>query len=269
MNILDILGRQLRNEDTGMSEGSGSFDSGGDLGEASVSPSFLRDISEDDAYDMLTSFPRQLNSLESRFGEQLSPLYRQLEEVRGHLGAQTSVDPKFERLQAVLEEFDPQFAKNFMPALIEDLKASISARPLDATALEPHLAPHLQQVTSQLNQEMAMGLLDAYNISVDEIIPPVEGDQWRPETQTHKDFIRWYSMQDAAVQRALSAPGVPFARAMRQFQLWSDGRKKEKEEAAASSSARLETGRQPGASRRQTGAAQLQTELDGWSSVFQ
>jgi hypothetical protein len=112
-------------------------------------------------------------------------------------------------------------------------------------------------------------LLDAFGLNVEEIVPPVDGESWAPQTQTHKDFVKWYSMQDAGMQRALSAPGVGFARALKQFKTWNDGRRKEKEEAAATSSARLSAGQQPNASRRQNGTPQLSTEADGWMSVFQ
>ena len=267
MNILKLWADSRLQDETDGFEGGGGSESGEGSGEYS-SPSFLRDISEDDAYDTLTSLPRQLSALESRFGEQLSPLQQQLEAMRSQLGAQTAVEPKFEKLAAVLEEFDPQLAKRFLPALMEDLKASISSRPLDSEALAPHLEPHFNQLSSRMEREMALGLLDAYGLNVEEIIPPTEGENWSPQTQTHKDFIKWYSMQDVNVQRALSVPGVAFARALRQFQSWSDGRKKEREDSAATSSARLSSGQQPNASRRQNSARGLSTEADGWASVF-
>jgi len=269
MKILDSWSdRRFLGEFDEGSEGSSGFEGeSGDSGELS-SPVFLRDISEDDAYDTLTSLPKQLSALESRFGEQFSPLQQQLEALRTSLGTQTAVEPKFEKLAAVLEEFDPQLAKRFLPALMEDLKASISSRPLDSESLAPHLEPHFNQMSSRMEREMALGLLDAYGLNVEEIIPPTEGENWSPQTQTHKDFIKWYSMQDAGIQRALSVPGVGFARALKQFKTWNDGRKKEREEAAASSSARLSTGQQPSASRRQNGSGKLSTEADGWASVF-
>jgi hypothetical protein len=258
-------------------ESSGSLGGGGETTEEqsseSATPSFfLRDLTEDDAYETLKSareFPDHLSALESRLSERVSPVSSRLDEIQRAMQSRTTVNPKLEKLQKVLEGYDPALAKEFLPALIEDLQGSIQSSPLDGTALEPHLSPYMQRMQEQFNRDLTMGLLDAYDINVDEIIPPVEGDKWAPTTQAHKSFIKWYSLQDGPTQRSLSAPGLGFAQAMNKFKKWNMAQVKEKEQTMESASARLESGQQPKAAGRRQAVRTLDDEFEaGVQSVL-
>ena len=244
--------------------------SGGDVAEGGEQspPYFLKDMTEDDLYDRIKGFPDHLSALESRFGESLSPLNARIEEIQKNLGARQSFTPKLEKLTKVLEEYDPNLAKAFMPALEESLRESITASPLDGAVLEPHLTPYLSQLQEKFNQDLTLGLLDAYNIDVTSIIPPVEGGKWNPQSQTHKDFIEWYSLQDMKVRDALAQSGAGFAQALNRFQKWNAGKLKEREQHAGKSVARLNAGQQPSAAGKTSSRRSLESEEDGFNYAF-
>lgn len=211
--------------------------------DAPPSPSpFLRDISEDDAYEALRTgknVPNLLQALESRVTHQLPPLEGRLGALEQALGQRVAFNPELKRSLAALQQYDPsgELGKSFLPALIEDLKESLQINQLDKAAIDPFVQPQLQQYNDYMWEQMVGTMIGD---SVAEAIPDTVDGKFAPTNTRQKDFVEWYAQQDAPTQKALHAFSPAYIRAFKAFERWEGTRIKEREKAVGASSARLQ-----------------------------
>lgn len=247
---------------------------GGEAEDEALPPSyFVGEFDENTVIDRLKyagELPDRFNALESRIGQQVSPLMQRLDELQRSMGTQAQFDPKFEKAGAALREYDPGLADKFLPALIEDLKASLRINALDKSALEPYLNPMLEERSTRQAEATTTAMLDIVGIHPEELVArDAQGGFAEPQTELQKDFASWWGLQDAATQTALKTYDLGLVQSLNRFKQWRADRVKEKGEEAGVSSARLRGGQQvsPGG-RRAAPAGKLTTEEEGFNSVF-
>ena len=260
--------------DESADDGLGSGGAGEPVEPDVVEP-FIGDYTADDVLGQLSyvkELPEHLRSLESRVGAMVNPAMETMKGLQEKLGSQPGFDPKLEKVRQVLQEYDPALAEKLLPALTEDLKGSLSYTPLGPELLEPHISPMLQQQQAQISAQVVPALLDSLPFDADAVVnrdPANENNILEPSTDLQKDFEKWWQQADAATQQALSTYDVGYARAMHRFAKWRADRLKGKGEAAGATSARL-SGSRPvrSGSQQQSAARKLETEDDGFNSVF-
>jgi hypothetical protein len=239
-------------------------------GEFEESPpaGWLRDLTEDDAYERLQSvkqFPDHLRALESRLFGSMGPVNDKLGKLEKAVTSRVNFDA--EKLQKAIEEYDPALAKTLGPALQEALNVT----PIDADTISPFIEPVQKNMQSWVGEQVVLANYDPEDISA--IIPDVQNGQWAPETQRHKDFIDWYSGQGYETQQSLLQFGAPYVRALRKFERWEKDRNKDREKTAGAKSSRLAGGQQPTSQGRRPRAAGPQTAeeafLAGFKEVFE
>jgi hypothetical protein len=242
-------------------------------GEAPAPSYFVGDLDEDTVVNRLKyagELPDRLSALESRMGQQVSPLSQRLDELQRAMGTQAAFDPKFDKISAVLREYDPALAEKFLPALIEDLKGSLRINALDQSALEPFINPMLEAASGRQAQAATTAMLDIVGIHPQELVAKdQQGNVLDPQTELQKDFYSWWGLQDAATQAALKSYDMGLVQSLNRFKQWRAERIKEKGGAAGVLSSRLATGRQVSSGQRQARPGELKTEEDGFNSVFQ
>lgn len=239
-------------------------------------PSYLfGDVTADEAaeqFNYLRELPDSMRGLESRVQGAVSPAMEMLKSVQERLGTQPVFEPKLEGVQRVLQDYDPRLAEALLPALIEDLKGSMSVTPLGPESLEPHISPMLQQAQSQMAEQMIPTLLESLPFDVNTIVNRDGADPdtvLAPQTDLQKDFAQWWEQTDAPTREALTSVGFPYVQALQRFGKWRAGRLRGKGEAAGAASARL-----TGASQKSTGGARtsstpkLVTEEDGYKAYL-
>jgi hypothetical protein len=216
--------------------------------------------------------------MEGRFGEQLSPLQQQLQEVQQSLGKQTAVeipDDKLAAIEALFVKSDPAF-EGIGDLLRDLLTSSVKQTQFDDAALRPHLEQfgnslRYEQATNWLNDVVSPGL------SFDQDALVNETDPQSPSTDLQRAWLQFWSTASAAQRQALTAQrqdgSVAHPREFGQAMLAFDRRWKklsqEKNESAGSGSRRLAGATQTRSSGRSSnGSGQLRSESDGWNSVF-
>lgn len=226
----------------------------------------------------LGSLRENLSAVEGRFGEQLTPLQRQLQEVQQSLGRQTTVeipDDKLAAIEAFFTKYDPQF-EGIGDMLKDLLTSSVKQTPLDETALRPHLEQfgqglRYEQATNWLNDVVSPNLTFDQDTLVNEVDPQ------SPSTDLQRAWLQFWQTTSAAQRQALTAQrqdgSVAYPREFGQAMLAFDKRWKklsqEKNESAGGASRRLAGATQTKSSGRSTnGSGQLRSEADGWKSVF-
>ena len=244
--------------------------------QAEETPSYLfGDVTADEAserFSYLRELPDHLRGLESRMTESVNPVMETLKGVQERLGSQPVFDPKLEKVKQVLSDYDPKLAETLLPALMEDLKGSMTTTPLGPEALEPHVSPMLDQMRSAMIQEMVPTLLESLPFDANGIVnrDPTNNDNvLAPQTDLQKDFATWWEQSDAPTRRALSNIGMPYVQALQKFGKWRAERLRGKGKAAGDASARLSSAARASAGGgRQESSRQLRTEEDGFNSVF-
>ena len=264
----DPLQNEMLDEDPGQGE------------EQAEEPSYLfGDVTADEAaeqFNYLRELPDSMRGLESRVQGAVSPAMEMLRSVQERLGTQPVFEPKLEGVQRVLQDYDPKLAEALLPALIEDLKGSMSMTPLGPEALEPHISPMLQEAQSRtemlLAEQLIPTLLESLPFDVNTIVNRDGTDPDKvlaPQTDLQKDFAQWWEQADAPTREALTTVGFPYVQALQRFGKWRAERLRGKGEAAGAASARL-----TGASQRSTGGARtsstpkLVTEEDGYKAYL-
>lgn len=248
---------------------------GEDQGQAEEPSYLFGDVTADEAaeqFNYLRELPDNMRGLESRVQGAVSPAMEMLRSVQERLGTQPVFEPKLEGVQRVLQDYDPKLAEALLPALIEDLKGSMSMTPLGPEALEPHISPMLQQAQSRMTEQMIPALLEGLPFDVNTIVNRDRTDPDKvlaPQTDVQKDFAQWWEQADAPTREALATVGFPYVNALQRFGKWRAERLRGKGEAAGAASARL-----TGASQRSTGGARtsstpkLVTEEDGYKAYL-
>jgi hypothetical protein len=226
----------------------------------------------------LGSLRESVSAMEGRFGEQLSPLQQQLQEVQQSLGKQTAVevpDDKIAAIEALFVGSDPQF-EGIGDLLRDLLTSSVKQTPFDDAALRPHLEQfgnslRYEQATNWLNDVVSPGL------SFDQDALVNEGDPQSPSTDLQRAWLQFWNTASAAQRQALTSQrqdgSVAYPREFGQAMLAFDKRWKklsqEKNESAGSGSRRLAGAAQTRSSGRSSnGSGRLRSEEDGWNSVF-
>lgn len=249
----------------------GAILDGGIEGEAPPEPTpFLRDIDEDSAYEALRAArntPDLLRALESRVTEQLPPMASRLEAMEKSLGQRVAFNPELKRSLEALNSYDPsgELGKQFIPALLEDLKEAMQINQLDQTSVDPFIQPQLQQYNDFVWEQMVSTMIGD---SVAEAIPDSVEGKFDPKNTRQKDFVEWYAQQDAPTQRAFHSFSPAYIRAFKKFESWESTRVKERENAAGAASGRVSASTSITARGRTSGAPKLETEEDGFLSVF-
>ena len=224
---------------------------------------YLRDLTEDDVYSRLqrvSEFPDYLNGMESRFNGNFSQMQERLSGLEKSLGTRTAFNA--DKIQKVLEAYDPKLAEELVPALMEAFQVS----PLDEAMLRPHLDTYSNKLSESFGQQL---VLSAYPPKVlEEIIPPVRDGKFAPEGQRHKDFIDWYSQQGYQTQQSLLNFGAPYVNALREFEAWEQNKKQEKLRSANSRSSRLAQGQIPSSQSRRSKGAGAQSPEDVFLAAF-
>lgn len=226
-------------------------------------PGFLKDWSEDDVYQRLQDageMPDRLNALESRlFGSQ-GPIKERMDELSKALGNRVSVNT--EALKK-LEDYDPKLKE----ALEEILPDLLNVTPIDETVLEPYLSPVQAQMQEQFGAELVKSFYSVEDIN--SIVPPAdENGNFTPNGQRHQDFVNWYSKQGYEMRQALTKLGSPYVQALRKFEKWEGDQIKEREKKASDVANKMNGGRQPQSRGKRSSVPRLETQSDGFYSVF-
>lgn len=247
----------------------------GEEGSAETPDYFIGELTQDQVLERLNSsadFPESMRGLESRVTAQVNPIMERLGALQEQLGTQQKFEPNLDRIKAVLSEYDPALAEKFLPALMEDLAGSMSSAPFDVEALAPHINPMLQQMQHDQMAMMVPALLDKLPFDAEAVVnrDPADGSKiLEPSTDLQKEFKTWWDHLDAPTRAALGNYDIGYARAMHTFGKWRAGRLKGKGEAAGDASTRLSASRQiRTGGRRQQPQSRLETESDGFQSVF-
>jgi len=256
--------------------GEGPLDSGADESVNSDPEYLFGDVTSDEAaerFGYLRNLPEQLRGLEARVGESVSPLMEQLQSLQQNVGSQPVFDPKLEKVQSVLKDYDPNLAETLLPALIEDLKGSLNITPLGAEAIQPHVNPMLENAQQTMVEQLVPLLASSLPFDPNELVnrDPTNPDQIRePQTALQKDFATWWEQTDMPTQNALASIGIPYLKALQQFGKWRAERMKGQGQAAGAASARLSSATQPStAGRRESPSNELLTEEDGYKYYLQ
>jgi len=260
-------------------QGGGSGDESGgsdDVGEVESTPDYLfGDVTSDEAterFGYLRELPDSLRGLESRVTDTVNPLFEQMQALGEKVGSQPVFDPKLERFAAALKEYDPKLADSVLPALIEDLKSSLSITPLGPESLGPHVNPMLEQTQQRMMDQMLPALIDMLPFDANGIVnrdPQNPDSAMAPQTELQKDFAKWWEQSDVPTRKALGSIGVPYVQALQQFGKWRAELMRKKGQAAGNASARLSGAAQSnGAGRRETSSPELRTEEDGFKAYF-
>lgn len=233
-------------------------------GEEEGPPGFLRDLSEEEAYNRLSQipeFPNHISALESRLTGNLGTLSERLQGLEKSLPTQSALNT--DKLKAVLEDYDPKLAEALVPALQEALQTS----PLDENTLRPHLEPVQNSMQEWMGEQLVLSAYPPEALA--EIIPPVRDGRFAPEGQRHKDFVDWYSQQGYQTQQALLSFGAPYVHALRKFEQWEQARNQERQKAAETKSQRLAGGRVPSGQPRKTGQQGPNTPEEAFLAAFE
>jgi hypothetical protein len=220
-------------------------------------------LTEDDVYDrlgMVPQLPEQMKALESRLFGSMGPVQERLQKMEKSLGTQVGFNA--DAVKKVLEEYDPKLAETLVPALEQALRVN----PLDEGTLEPYLSPMQQKMQEQMGEQLVLSHYGAEEIA--DIIPDVKDGRFVAETPRQKAFTEWYAQQGYETQQALLSFGAPYVRALKRFEKWESSRQQEQEKAAGARSTRLKSGQQPSSGGRRTQTPKLETEHDGFMSVF-
>lgn len=234
-------------------------------GEETPSP-FLRDLTEDQVYDMLNEsreFPKRVDAVRDQLFGRMGPVVERQNQLEKAL--QTRVTFNADAVTKALEGYDNgDLAKVLVPALQEALQVS----PLDETALSPFLGPALEKMQEQMGRQLVLSQYTPQRLT--EIIPEADQNgQFNPQGQLQKDFVDWYAQQGYETQQNLSTFSAEYVHAMRNFEEYARQKSEERAKAEKAKASRLNGGRQPSARGRASQTPRLRTRSEGFNSVFE
>ena len=229
---------------------------------------WLRDLSEDDAYNTLQSakqFPDHMRGLESRLFGRMGPLQEKLNSLEKSLGTRSNFNT--DRIKAALDKYDDTgtLSEVLVPALAE----AFTTQPLDENALRPFLEPVQNSIQQQMGEQLVLSHYSPEQIA--EMIPETQDGVFKATTQKQKDFVNWYSQQSYDIQQSLNAFGPNYVHTLRRFEQWERDKLKERQKTTGAQSSRLAGGQQPTSQGRRAKTAGPQTAeeafLAGYNSV--
>lgn len=229
--------------------------------EATEPEKFIGDFTADDVLSRLRSVddvPSRFGALESRIDGTSKQLMQRLQALEGAIKSRATFKP--DALKD-LSAYDEKLGE----VLSKVLPQAFDFGSLDAASLQPALAPYFDQLVADFNEQLVRSHYTPEELS--EIIPPVKGDAFAPETQRQKDFVDWYSKQGWSTHQALLSLGAPYVKAIRSFERWEESVKKEREAAAGSKNKKLASGGQP-SSRGKRPPASVESAEEAFLSAF-
>jgi hypothetical protein len=229
-------------------------------GEAAPAP-FVGEYSADDVISRLKSLddvPTRFGALENRFGGAHSALEKRLGTLEASLKTRANFKPEALKELASYDEKLAEMLSKVLPNAFEFGQ-------VDQASLQPFIGPLVSQLQSDFNEQLVRSHYTPEELS--EMIPPVKGDSFAPETQRQKDFVAWYNKQGWSTQQALLTLGAPYVRAIRAFERWEEGVRKEREKAAANKAGKLASGGQP-SSKGKRSPAKVETADEAYMSAF-
>jgi hypothetical protein len=233
----------------------------GAVEEETAPSTFVGDFTEDDVVSRLKSLddvPTRFGALENRFGGAHSALEKRLNALEASLKSRANFKP--EALKE-LSGYDEKLAE----VLGKVLPNAFEFGQVDQAALQPIIGPLVNQLQAEFNEQLVRAQYTPEELA--EMIPPVKGDSFAPETQRQKDFVSWYSKQGWSTQQALLTLGAPYVKAIRAFEKWEDGIRKERETKAAAKAGKLASGSQV-SSRGKRPPAQVESADEAFASAF-
>ncbi len=237
----------------------------GDASDSDAPEGWLRDISEDDGYAILSSarnFPDHLRGLESRVFGRFGPIQQKLDEFGKALNSRVSFDAG--KIKAALDKYDGSGALS--EALVPALSEALQINQIDESTLSPFLSPFQETLAQQQAEQLVLSHYDPQDIA--EMIPEVKDGRFAPTNQKQKDFVDWYGQQGYDTQQALLNFGAPYVRALRRFERWEQDKNKERERAVGAKSSRLAGGQQPSSQGRRPKVAGPQTAEEAFLAGF-
>jgi hypothetical protein len=234
----------------------------GTEGEGDGAPEkFIGDFTADDVLSRLRSVddvPARFGSLESRIEGTSQQLAQRLAALEKSLQTRATFKP--DALKAV-SEYDEKLAE----VLGKALPNAFDFGAFDAAALQPMLEPYFNQLVTSFNEQLVRSHYTPEELA--EIIPPVKGEAFAPETQRQKDFVAWYNRQGWSTQQALLQLGAPYVRAIRAFERWEEGVRKERAATAEKKAGKLAAGGQPSSNGKRAPAA-VESAEEAFLSAF-
>ena len=228
---------------------------------------WLRDLSEEDAYNLLIqarNMPDKIEAYRQTLESQQSDFAKRLEALQG---TPQTASFDIEKIKAVLEAYDPGLAK---AGLAEALGEALKFTPVSQETLDPLLNPLRQQLGDMpIGNQIVLSHYDPEEVRA--IVPPTDqAGNVVPETQRHKDFLSWFQLQPHAVQMSMNNFGPGYVRALKKFEQWEGQQKANRTAAVGETSSRLAGGRQPSANRSRGQTIEKSAEelfLEGFNEV--
>lgn len=221
---------------------------------------------------------QSLSAAETRFGERLGPVQQTLQGLQAALAKQTAVevpDAVLQKLEERFVKYDPAFA-GIGAELRELLTSSVRQRDLTPEALQPLLQPMFEQEGYRHATRWLDQVHEGLSFPVDELASE-SFDPKAPKTDTQRLFMKWWDRADQATRGALTgcrqdgsiADPYAYGMALKAFNKYYKDQVKSLSESAGASASRLAGATQTrSASRSTSTGAKLQTEEDGFNSVF-
>jgi hypothetical protein len=241
--------------------GNAPVETQGDEGVEQTPSKFIGDFSEEDVLSRLSSLddlPTRFSAVESRFGGAQNELLKRISALESSLKSRATFKP--DALKE-LSSYDEKLAE----VMQKVLPNAFDFGSIDQASLQPVLQPILSQLVSDFNEQLVRSHYTPDELA--EIIPPVKGDNFAPETQRQKDFVTWYNKQGYTTQQSLLTLGAPYVRAIRMFEKWEEGVRKQRETAAADKAGKLANGGQP-SSRGKRPTAVREDPQEAFLSAF-
>lgn len=227
----------------------GADEAGGESEVPEVPATWLRDMTEDDGYNILQSaraMPDHLRGLESRVFGRFGPIQEKINSLEKSLGSRVSFDG--DRIKKALDAYDGSGALS--EALVPALSEALAVNPLDENSISPFISPVADQLRQWASEQIVLANYDPQTIA--DMIPEVVDGRFAPNNQRQKDFVDWYSQQGYETQQALLQFGAPYVQALRKFERWEQDKTQERTKAAGAASSRMAGGQQPSSQGRRT-----------------
>jgi hypothetical protein len=251
--------------DEGLAGGAEPEGEGEIEGEPEPPAGWLRDITEDDAYNTLQSakqFPDHLRGLESRLFGRFGPLQEKLNSIEKSIGTRVNFDGT--RIKKALDAYDGSGALS--EALVPALQEALQVNPLDENAISPYLNPVQDNLRQWAAEQIVLASYDPGEIA--EMIPEVVNGRFAPANQRQKDFVDWYSLQGYDTQQALLQFGAPYVQALRKFERWEKDKTQERTKKAGVQSSRLAGGQQVSSQGRRPKKGEPQTAEEAFLAGY-
>jgi hypothetical protein len=221
-----------------------------------------------------------LSATESRLGERFAPINETLKGLQAAMAKQAVVEVSEDALKRLVDRFS-KYDQTLGEGLADDLKAfltgSVKQQAISAEALQPLLNPMFDEWDYKHAARWLDQVQETLQFSMDELRDPTLADKSAPKTETQKLFLKWYERQDTATRAALTsqredrnvADPYGHGQALKAFNAYYKQAIQDSSKSAGAAASRLAGATQTrSAGRTNPTGAKLQTEEDGFMSVF-